>query len=114
MKKTIFHTVLSENNTVQIVIEGDFLIRDSMEIKEELLTILEDHKSIEVLFKSVERLDLAALQLLAALSRSAAEQEKLVKYNFEKTEYIRTILSSSGYDKFLTANDQNEQDSFIS
>ncbi len=101
MTKISIHTVLTESNVLQTIIEGDLAIRDSAEIKEELLMLLRDNQTTEIQFKNIERLDVAALQLLAALLKSAANQKKAVTYNFEQTEYTNNILNNSGFSQLF-------------
>jgi len=87
-----------------MVIEGDLIIRDSHEIKEALLNLLENYQDIDIQLKNIERIDITALQLLAALSGSALKQGKIVKYSFEETEYISTVLNNSGFNKLFQLN----------
>ena len=91
----------AKSRSAEIAAEGDLIVRDSIEIREQLLNVLDNYQNIEIHFKNIERIDITALQLLVALSKEAVKQEKLVKYTFEETEYISAILNNSGFNKFL-------------
>lgn len=102
MKQTSIENRLTENQNIQTVIERDLIIRDAIEIKEQLLNLLRDHRNAEIHFKNIERIDVAGLQLLVALSKSASKEGVFVKYIFEETEYITNVLSTSGFNEFFS------------
>jgi len=103
MKKTSILNIISENQAIRIQLEGDLLIRDAVELKEELSAWLENYQSIEICFKNIDSIDISVLQLLVALQKSALEVQKQVTYRFEESEYLSNILNNSGYYKFLSA-----------
>jgi ABC-type transporter Mla MlaB component len=83
MEKVYITNTLTENQNKQTSIEGDLIIRYSIKIKEELLTLLRDHHNNELPLKNIERIDVAVLQSLVALSKSASKEGMVVKYSFE-------------------------------
>jgi len=103
MENVSFVNTLTGNNGIQAIINGSLEIRDSVEIKNELLLLLADHDHVELHFKNIGKIDLTALQLLMALSRSAFDQGKHVHYIFEPSAYISEVLNNSGFYKFISA-----------
>ena len=102
MKNNTLKTTKTKNQGVKAVMEGDLIVRDSQEIKQELQNLIENHQSVEIYFENINRIDVTAIQLLLALSKSAAKQEKTVNYHFQKTEYICNILSICGMNNSST------------
>lgn len=102
MENVSFVNTLTGNNGIQTIINGGLEIRDSVEMKNELLLLLTNHDHVELHFKNIDKIDLTALQLLMALSRSASDQGKNVHYVFEPTAYISEVLNNSGFNKFIS------------
>lgn len=96
-------TMSIQDSNREILIEGNITVQ-SDGVKDELTALLNDCKNLKILFKNINKLDLAALQLVAALSKSAHQQNKKVEFTFEQTEYVKNILSLCGFDKFLAAS----------
>ncbi|QEC76444.1 STAS domain-containing protein [Mucilaginibacter ginsenosidivorax] len=101
MENVSFTNMLTGNG-IQTTISGSLEIRDSAEIKNEFLLLLANHDHVELHFKNIDKIDLTALQLLMALSRSASDHGKKVHYIFEPTAYISEVLNNSGFNKFIS------------
>lgn len=102
MKNVSIINTLTDNHSVQAIVEGDLVIRESADIKEKLLSLFENYRTIEIQFTNIEKLDISALQLLVAMYNSALAEQKTIKYFFEDSEYINSVLNKSGYNKFFS------------
>ena len=101
MKNESFSVITNSDNSknIQVVLEGQLVIRNAKEIKRELLLALANPLSLELIFRNVIKVDVAVLQLLIALQKSAARLQKKVSFDFETTGYLKSIMHNSGLEK---------------
>ena len=92
------------SGNVQILLEGQLIINNAKAIKSKLLKALSKAQNLELVFRNVIKLDLAVLQLLIALQKSAPSLEKIISFDMEPTDYIKSVLHNSGLQNILAQN----------
>ena len=79
-------------------------MRNSNRIKSELIPALNNSQNLELVLKNIIKMDLAFLQLLIALQKSAGSLEKNVSFDIELTDYVKSVIQNSGLEKLLITN----------
>ena len=92
------------SGNVQILLEGQLIIKNAKTIKSKLLEALSNAKNLELVFRNIIKLDLAVLQLLVALQKSAPSLEKNILFDMEPTDYVKSVLHNSGLKNILAQN----------
>ena len=102
IKESLSITTLSSgDNTTRLLLEGQLVIRNGNAIKSELILALNRSQNLELAFKNIIKMDLAFLQLLIALQKSAARLEKKLSFDIELTDYTKLVIQNSGLEKIL-------------
>jgi ABC-type transporter Mla MlaB component len=97
--------VLTDSVTnIRLLLEGQLIIKNAEYIKMELTAALHHSQNIELVFKNVLRIDVAILQLIIALQKTAAKLKKNVTLDIEVTESIQAAIRNAGLEKLLTPN----------
>lgn len=65
----------------QLEIEGDMTIYEAGELKELFVSVLGNHKHINVNLSAVSEIDSSGLQLMVSLKNDAEEQDKQVQFS---------------------------------
>ena len=106
MKKESFviKTITTSFDNTQVLLEGQLIIRNAAIIKRDLLIALNNSQKLELIFKSVTKVDVAFLQLLIALQKSAANLRKKVLFDMALTDYMKSVIKNSGLERNLVAN----------
>src|SRR5436190_1988881 len=91
----------SNDNHMRVSMEGQLIIRDGNTIKKELTDALNNSQDLEVVLKNITKIDLAILQLLIALQKSAAMLDKNLSFDIELPEHLQTIIHNSGLEKIF-------------
>ncbi len=97
-------TVRSDSANMQkvnIFIEGDLIVRDAAEIKNALVNFLQNHNQADVYLHNISRIDIAGLQLLAALKKGAVISGKTFQLFADHSIYLQNILAISGYNNLF-------------
>ena len=103
--QSISITVVSDSDTyIRLLLEGQLTIKNAGRIKKELTAALHHSENIELVFKNVLRIDLAILQLIIALQKSAAQLQKNLTLDIELTSSTQAVIRNSGLEKLLTPN----------
>ncbi|MEO6734539.1 MAG: hypothetical protein ABIN01_25185 [Ferruginibacter sp.] len=89
---------------VQISFEGQLAIKNAAAIKSGLLTALSSAQNLAVVFRNIIKLDLAILQLLIALQKSASRLKKKIIFDIESTDYIKSVIHNSGLENILATS----------
>ncbi len=89
---------------VQLLLEGQLLIKNAKTIKKELFSALNQYQNIAVVIRNVIRIDLPVLQLLFALQNSCSEFKKNLSFDIELTGYLKFTLQNSGFEIKLISN----------
>lgn len=110
MKEDISIITTSANpHTVQVLLEGQLVIRNAKTIKNELIVALTDSQNIVLVLRHIIKMDLAVMQLLIALQKSAAKLGKNLSFDFELTEYIKSVMQHSGLAEIFIENSKNAE-----
>ena len=105
MAENILITVSeTSSHDKQVVLEGHLVIRNAALIKEHLVSALNSSKNVTLLFKNVIKIDLPVLQLLIALQKTAAVQDKKVSFDIEFADKIKSTLYNSDLNKIFLLN----------
>jgi anti-anti-sigma regulatory factor len=92
---------------IQILLEGQLTIKNAASIQRDLLSVLNSSQNINLVLKNVVKIDLAVLQLLLALQKSAATHNKKLSFDNELTGNIESVLLSSGLQKKFITESKN-------
>jgi anti-anti-sigma regulatory factor len=103
-------TLTSGVNNTRLLLEGQLTIRNAHAIKRELLLALNSSQNLELVFRNMIKIDLAVLQLLIALQKSAARLEKTLSFDIELTDCIQSVMQNSGLEKLLATNFKSQVD----
>src|SRR5688572_24887884 len=97
----------SGDNTM-VLLKGQLIIRNGDIIKKELTDALNSSQKLEVVFRDIIKIDLAVLQLLIALQKSAARLEKNLSFDIEFPEHVQTMIKNSGLERIFTINSKSQ------
>ncbi len=97
-------TTAADPDNSQVLLEGQLIIRNAAIIKEELLSALANSQNLELIFKNVTRADMAFLQLLVSLRKSAEALEKEISIDAESSDYMKAVIRNSGFQTNLLNN----------
>jgi len=101
--QSISITVLANSGeNVRLLLEGQLIMKNADLIKKELIAALNSSENIELAFKNIIKIDLAILQLLIALQKSASRLGKNLTLDIELTDTINSVIRNSGLEKLLT------------
>ncbi len=103
MKKESFviKTIPQGFDNTQLLLEGQLVIRNAAIIKKELLSALSNSRNLELILKNITKADMSFLQLLIALQKSAAAQEKKLSFEMELTDYMKSVVKNSGLEQIF-------------
>jgi len=96
----IIQNISGNAKEASIVLEGELGIVSVKELKLKLAELLNQYTSLNVKLQNVSRLDIAFIQLLIALKKSACEKCKL-SFHFEDADYLNNWFALSGIKKDL-------------
>lgn len=91
----------SGSGTTRVLLEGQLIIRNAAEIREQLIAAIKNYENLELVLENVTRIDLSVLQLLVALKKSAANFSKKVSFRPELSGKMKAIVERSGFGGFL-------------
>ena len=87
-----------------LLLEGQLVIKNAQDIKTGLLAALKQSQNLTLVFKNIQKLDLAVLQLLFALQKSASRLQKTVQFDMESTDYVKSVILNSGMENIPVTN----------
>lgn len=104
MKNDFFvaKTIPTGSSNAQLLLEGQLAIRNASLLKKELLTALSNSQNLELILKNITKVDMAFLQLIIALQKNAAKNNKSVSLQMEPSTYLSSIIKKNGLGKNLT------------
>jgi hypothetical protein len=88
----------------RVLLEGHLVIKNAHAIKKALLTALNRSQNLTLVFSNILKLDLAILQLLFALQKSASRFEKTISIDMESTDYLKSVILNSGMESIPAIN----------
>ena len=94
-------------DSIEITLTGQLVVRNAVSIQKELVAAAAGSNNITLALRNLTKIDLAAMQLLVALQKSAAKSGKSLAFDFELTGYVRAALEHSGFSEIFTGNFQN-------
>lgn len=97
-------TLTSGVNNTRLLLEGQLNIGNAHGIKRELIFALNGSQNLELVFRNIIKIDLAVLQLLIALQKSAVRLEMKLSFDMELTDDIKSVIQNSGLEKILIMN----------
>ena len=97
-------TLAADADTTRLLLEGQLIIRNANAIKSRFIPALHSSQNLEIVFKNITKIDVAVLQLIIALQKSAATLKKKLSLDIESTDYIKSVLQNSGLEKLLITN----------
>ena len=103
----VVQTTSTDLHSKQIILEGQLVIKNATIIKKELLSALNDSKNLELILRNVVKADIAFLQLLVALKKSASVEKKKVNINIDDSGGINLAIKNSGFSATLFNQKEN-------
>lgn len=91
-----------KNETVKMIISGDFTIDNADEIKHDLLKNIAGTKSINLVIDEISNIDLTALQLIYALEKSLLNKDIAFSLKVNLPEELLKLVQHAGFEKFTT------------
>ena len=92
-----------DNGVTSIRFSGDLDIRNSDDIRKQLLALSPDTAQVKLILENTDNIDLSFLQLLYALILRLKKEKKIVVFSQELNDEYERIVRESG---FFTAYDQ--------
>lgn len=89
-------------DSAKISLEANLIVRDAAIIKSELLAILHTYTKVDVYLQHITRIDVAGLQLLWALKKSADATGKHFQIFFENPGCLQDTITISGFTHLFT------------
>ncbi len=83
--------------TVQLELSGELTVSRADETAAALGAALAEHTVVEICFRNVSALDLSCLQMMCALHRTAAAQNKQVWIKEEGADVFRETARRAGF-----------------
>jgi hypothetical protein len=80
----------------RVQLAGKLVIQHAHAIKSGLLTALNRSQHLTIVLTNILKLDVAVLQLLLALQKSAVLQDKTIAFEIQITDYMRSVHACSG------------------
>ncbi len=90
--------------TAEVVLEGILTIHNAAMIRDSLLPLLDGPENIIVVLKNIVKIDLTALQLMAALKKSANEKGINVSFKSSFNEPVLSMLDNTGLSIIFAKN----------
>ncbi len=92
----------SENEKVaNIIVQGDVTLRWVGEIKAPLIDALKKYQEFKINFVNMTALDLAGVQTIIALKKSAKQEQKKITTLAELDENTEQLLINNGFSKLF-------------
>lgn len=89
-----------KNRKAVITLTGNATIEHAEEIKDELKTLLEGSKELELDLRALEKADISFLQLLESLCKTCVSSEKTLSVSEDHfPEVLDTIIATAGFFK---------------
>jgi ABC-type transporter Mla MlaB component len=89
------------SQSVRVTLSGELSIQNIVDIKDELISLLEKYDQVSIETKQVESFDIACVQIFYALSRSAAHLNKEISYKITLPAEIENVINHSGLQNLL-------------
>ena len=90
-----------ESNAAKVFINGSLTTQNLVDIKDQLIVLLQDFDELEVIVDHFDEFDISCIQIFYALSKSASHLDKKITYHVDLPEQIADILSHSGFKNLL-------------
>lgn len=100
-ENVVVNTIATNYPNIQILLSGQLVISNAAQIKKELLTALTNFQSIDLVFENVIKADIAFLQLLIALRKSAIGLDKQVSFDAPASNYLKSLIKNTGLEQIL-------------
>lgn len=94
MEKTIRQD--DGKNRVRLVLSGDVVVANALELRTTLLSVLAEGEAVEVVLTGAERVDLTLYQLLCAAHHTATKDGKSFTVEAGANENFRRALDQLG------------------
>lgn len=103
MKKEAFvaRPSYSGSAEAQLFLEGQLVIRNASLLKQELLTALSNSQNLELILKNITKVDMAFIQLIIALQKTAAKDNKSVSVKMEPSGFVSSVVRKNGLEKYF-------------
>lgn len=93
-------SVARKGRSVLLKVEGELVLGNAEPLRQLLVDLLPEAKSVRIVLQEVESLDLAFVQLLWSARKTAAKLEKNFTVEGTLPEEIMALLGSAGFEKF--------------
>lgn len=103
-KRTFTITSESSSGNTRILLQGRLVIGNAAEIKKILITAINACQNLTLVLNDIIKIDVAVLQLLIALQKTAGKLQKNLFFDFGTTSYVKTVLQHSGLEKTFATN----------
>jgi hypothetical protein len=90
-----------KGNTLEIELEGDFVLRSCDEIKIQLLKSLDRSGAETLVLKDATSFDVSAIQLVFAWKKSLEKQGRIATVVLPDNQDIKDLLSKTGITQIL-------------
>jgi len=87
----------TKNGITTILFSGNLDIRNSGDIREQLLQIEPETETVQLLLKDTDNIDLSFLQMVYALIKKMKAAKKKVLFSEELNEEYEKIVKESGF-----------------
>lgn len=98
MSTNYIELIKSDDNIPTIVINGEFTVNNAEEMRQEILPIFEDNETLNIKLTEIENLDLAGIQVLYSLNKTAKNSGKTINFTFDISEEQSEVIKNSGFD----------------
>lgn len=88
--------IKKSGETTDVTIKGDLIVQNAAELRNKLLELLQQFQHLRLNIHSVDRIDLAGLQLFCSARQTALKMNKLLEVE-EIPPKITETVKSSGY-----------------
>jgi len=88
-------------NLVRIFLGGDLSVNNLNELLPKIRAIEKDYSEIEININEVSVFDLATIQLLVSLQKSAERHKKKIKFKIDLSKDIMELIENTGFLKVL-------------
>jgi ABC-type transporter Mla MlaB component len=87
--------------TAQIILSGELTIYNIEDVKDDIFSAVEKYDNIEIQGDNIKEIDLAFVQLLKAVHKTAQKEEKTITFNIKLTEENQQLFKNTDITKII-------------
>lgn len=89
-------------NRVNLVVEGELCLKNVLSLSKHLRPLLQKYDYLSIQLKNIVELDLASLQLIWHLKKSAGHLGKTVAINAQLASDVQQLIKTAGLNKIIS------------